>query len=89
MDTGSDGLMITVKFFASLREAVGHDHVTLDADTLPRLRSALAERLSKEAQQALWADGVRLAINQQFLASVGGPAMTALARVQRLPFCRR
>lgn len=69
MDTGSDGLMITVKFFASLREAVGHDHVTLDADTLPRLRSALAERLSKEAQQALWADGVRLAINQQFLAS--------------------
>lgn len=61
--------MKTVRFFASLREGVGQDHLSLNAASLPELRDALAQQLSDSAQQALWADGVRLAINQQFLSS--------------------
>ncbi len=66
---GSGRHMITVKFFASLREEVGHDQLAFAVVSLTELRIALADQLSGDAQKALWADGVRLAINQQFLAS--------------------
>lgn len=61
--------MVAVKFFASLREDVGHDQLALVAGNVDELRDALAAQLSDDAKLALWADGVRLAINQQFLAS--------------------
>jgi molybdopterin converting factor small subunit len=61
--------MVTVKFFASLREDVGHDHLVLAADNVTELRVALSKQLPGGAKQALWADGVRLAVNQQFLGS--------------------
>ena len=48
---------------------VGHDQLALVAGNVAELRDALAAQLSDDAKLALWADGVRLAINQQFLAS--------------------
>jgi len=61
--------MITVKFFASLREDIGCASLNVPAQTLAQLRSTLSEQLGEGAQQALWADGVRMAVNQQFLES--------------------
>lgn len=61
--------MSTVKFFASLREDTGLASLTVAAASIPELRQALHEHLPEAARQALWADGVRLAINQQFTSS--------------------
>ena len=69
MGIGSGRHMVAVKFFASLREDVGHDQLALVAGNVTELRDSLAAQLSDDAKLALWADGVRLAINQQFLAS--------------------
>ena len=81
--------MISVKFFASLREDVGHDHLALAVSSLAELRDALADQLSSNAQKALWADGVRLAINQQLVPFDWRTDSEDLARVQKLLFCPR
>ena len=64
-------MKVSVKFFASLREAVGV--ATLDLElapsaTLRDLRAALARRLDAEGAAAIAARAVRVAVNQEFIA---------------------
>lgn len=57
---------LSVRFFASLREAVGVDDLDIEVDppTLAGLRSALAVRLTPEQFRAIDAGEVRIAVNQ-------------------------
>ena len=57
---------LTVRFFASLREAVGCGDldVEIDPPTVAGLRSALAARLTPEQFRALDVAEVRIAVNQ-------------------------
>lgn len=70
---------VRVMFFASLREAVGVEQLTLELvdGSFAELRTQLNEQLGTAAD-ALWADNVRLARNQELLA---GAALAALAIV--------
>ena len=61
-----------VLFFASLRDEVGRDSVTLDLDapvSLPDLLEHLSRDLSAVALAALQAENVRVAVNQSFLSA--------------------
>lgn len=62
-------MKVRVVFFASLREAVGTEQLTLElaAGNFGALRAQLMEALG-EAADALWADNVRLAHNQELHA---------------------
>ena len=57
---------LTVRFFASLREAVGFDDLEIEIDppTLAGLRSALAAKLTAEQFRAIDVADVRIAVNQ-------------------------
>lgn len=57
---------VTVRFFASLREAAGRDalDVALREPTLAALRMRLADELDPPACAALAAPGVQVAVNQ-------------------------
>jgi molybdopterin synthase sulfur carrier subunit len=58
-------IVITVKFFASLRDAVGTASVDVDApDDLDGLLAALAGTLAKEGYEAITERSVRIAVNQ-------------------------
>ena len=62
----SAGATVTVRFFASLREAVGRDAMELDLDE-PRvadIRLKLASVLTVDAFRAVSAQGVRVCVNQ-------------------------
>ena len=61
-------MSVRVLFFASLREAVGIEGVTLilSQGTFAELRSHLTQQLGDAAAE-LWADNVRLARNQELL----------------------
>lgn len=64
------GIDVNVRFFASLREAVGTGSVSLSLPPgagLEQLLAALAERLPAEAVTALTAENVRLARNQDLV----------------------
>lgn len=59
-------MKVAVRFFASLREAVGRECMAVDVEppTVDALRDSLARRLSPAAQAALTAPGVRVAVNR-------------------------
>lgn len=61
----SAATVVTVRFFASLREATDLDAVqlTLQEPTLGGLRTELTKRLSDAQLAALTAPGVRIAVN--------------------------
>lgn len=59
-------MTVQVKFFASLRESVGADLMSLEVGSVAALRETLSAELSSTAYATLCADGVRLAINQKF-----------------------
>ena len=58
--------VVTVRFFASLREAVGRERVDLDIEEarVSGVRAKLASLLGVDAWQALSAQGVRVCVNQ-------------------------
>lgn len=59
-------LVVSVRFFASLREATGHDQLDLDLEnpSISALRSKLASQLDDDALRALTARGVQVCVNQ-------------------------
>ena len=61
---------VVVCFFGSLREAVGQRtlNVTPAGATVSALKARLRERLSAAAQAAVFAAGVRVAVNQLLVA---------------------
>lgn len=61
-------MTVHVKFFASLRETVGLEGLTIETHNLAGLRESLATTLSADAFGALCADGVRLAVDQVFFS---------------------
>lgn len=71
-------MKVRVVFFASLREAVGTEQLTLElaADSFDVLRAALIDELG-EAADALWADNVRLAHNQELHAQAADTLVLA------------
>jgi molybdopterin synthase sulfur carrier subunit len=61
---------VRVLFFASLRETVGREEVTVelpDPAQIDDLLACLDDLLSAEAMTALRAENVRLAVNQEML----------------------
>jgi sulfur-carrier protein len=58
---------IKVLFFASLREQMGRAEVTLDAENLSELFAQIETQLGSEARQALQADNIRIAVNQDLI----------------------
>ena len=59
-------MSIRVRFFASLREAVGADSLELPHQAnIEALLGLLRERLSETAYRAISAENVRLAVNQE------------------------
>ena len=59
--------MITVLFFASLREDVGHAALTVAADSTDALIDALEDVLSTEGYAAVREPNVRIAVNQTLI----------------------
>ncbi len=59
-------MKITVKYFASIREAIGHGSEPMDttADTLGGLRDALIARGGAHAQSLARGKTLRMALNQ-------------------------
>ena len=57
---------VTVRFFASLREAVGRDSLPLALDdaSLACVRARLADELTAVQLEAVTASGVQIAVNQ-------------------------
>lgn len=64
MSTG--GVAVTVRFFASLREAVQQEHIELALPTpsIAGVRAQLAELLTPDQLEAVNAQGVQIAVNQ-------------------------
>lgn len=58
---------VTVKFFASLREEVGHSEIRLQAGGVADLMLALASQLEPEQMNALQQENIRIALNQDLL----------------------
>ncbi len=79
--------MIAVRFFASLRDAVGAADLSLAAPLLPAdlhaLMELLRDRLDSEAYAAIAAGAVRIALNQTLIE--GNPTLAAGDEVAFLP----
>ena len=60
--------LVNVRFFASLREDVGHAEVQLPAISFAQLRVGLEGLLSAQAIHRLSEEGVRIALNQDLIA---------------------
>lgn len=58
---------VKVVFFASLRDKVGCGEMAVDADTLGQLQAYLQQAFDAEQASALWADNVRIAVNQELV----------------------
>jgi molybdopterin converting factor small subunit len=61
---------ITVRFFAGLRDRIGHDTLSVDAPSARDLGSfltLLGERLGSDTLAALTAPDIRIALNQEFV----------------------
>ncbi len=58
---------VTVKFFASLREAVGCAEVEVQAASLEQLKQALAAVLPADGMAELLAENVKIAVNQDIV----------------------
>ena len=76
---------VTVRFFASLREAVGAESMDLEVEeaSLAGVRSTLATRLTAQQFDALAVDGVQVAVNQVIVA--GEAALEAGDEIAFLP----
>lgn len=59
--------MVQVRFFASLREAVGASTLQLDVTSTESLLEELATKLTTEAYAAVTARSVRMAVNQEII----------------------
>lgn len=59
-------MLVTVRFFASLREALGCESMRLEiaAASVAGVRDALAGTLTPTQREALAAPGVRVAVNE-------------------------
>lgn len=58
---------LAVRFFGSLREAVGEEAVSVDfagGGTVAALKARLRQQLPAAAAEAVFADGVQVAVNQ-------------------------
>ena len=79
--------MIAVRFFASLRDAVGTAGLDLELSMVPvdldGLLGVLRERLDGEAYAAITGGSVRIAVNQTLVE--GNAALTAGDEVAFLP----
>ena len=77
--------IVTVRFFASLREAVERDamQLALAEPSLAGLRRQLAQSLNKVQAAALAADGVQIAVNQTIVQ--GDAELTAGDEIAFLP----
>ena len=60
---------VTVKFFASLREEIGHSEMCLQASGLADLMQALARQLEPEQMSVLQQENIRIAVNQHLMQS--------------------
>ncbi len=58
---------MSVLFFASLREVVGVERITVDATSLAALMNELKARFTPEAYEELTAENVRIALNQELV----------------------
>lgn len=60
---------VSVKFFATLKEVAGRDEIALamDGRDAASLRAALVRELSDDAITALFANDVRIAVNQSLV----------------------
>ena len=78
-------MLVTVRFFASLREAIGCESVSLEIPcaSLAGVRAALAGTLTAAQHDALAAPGVRVAVNQSL--TQGDVALQAGDEVAFLP----
>ncbi|MGE0622560.1 MAG: MoaD/ThiS family protein [Pseudomonadales bacterium] len=69
-------MTVRVRFFASLREAVGTGEIELPLEngvSLDELMRLLADRLPAAGMAALRAENVRLAVNQTLAGATDGP----------------
>ena len=60
---------VTVRFFASLRESVGHAAISIEAPNFKTLADQLQAQLSQDAYAALLEDNIRVAVNQTLVDS--------------------
>ena len=58
---------VTVLFFASLAEEIGHNRVQVTAQTTLEMMTQLAEKLGPSAVAQLQQDNVRVAINHTLI----------------------
>lgn len=67
---------VTVRFFASLREVVGHETIDLQlsGSTLANVRGQLRCRLTATQWEAICAAGVQVAVNQRIVRGDAGLA---------------
>ena len=79
-------LKVRVLFFASLREEVGKESLSLElrAADFPALRAAIVAELGDQAD-ALWADNVRVARNQELQAEVASLTLEDRDEIAFLP----
>ncbi|HBF64029.1 MAG TPA: molybdopterin synthase sulfur carrier subunit [Gammaproteobacteria bacterium] len=75
--------MVSVKFFAQLREVTGTEGVQVNALDLDGVFIELAKLYPEEVIAQLRGDNVRVAINQELVN--GNPALTAGDEVALLP----
>ena len=75
--------MVSVKFFAQLREVTGTEGVQVNALDLDGMFIELAKLYPEDVVAQLRGDNVRVAINQELVN--GNPALTAGDEVALLP----
>lgn len=83
MSTGS--IAVTVRFFASLREAVQREHIelTLPTPSIAGVRAQLADVLTPGQLEAVNTQGVQIAVNQAIVQ--GNPTLADGDEVAFLP----
>lgn len=75
--------MVSVKFFAQLREVTGTEALQINAADLNGVFDELAKRYPEDVLAQLRGDNVRIAVNQELVN--GNPALTAGDEVALLP----
>ena len=75
--------VITVRFFASLREDVGHAEMQLAAGSIAELLEALRTKLGN-GMAAIEQENVRIAVNQDLIDDINRP-LTSGDEVAFLP----
>ena len=62
--------MVTIKFFASLREVAGCAEIALDGSSMEDVWQALSEQFAEAVVLELRGDNVRIAHNQRLLTDL-------------------